>query len=173
MGLAAVGTAVAIAGAAVSAYSSISSGIAQGKAASYQAQVAQNNSTIAQHNATYANQAGQAQATEKSLQNAQQLGKIKAAQAANGVDVNSGSAAQVQASQREIGQIDTENTVQSSLLQAYGFRQQAASYTGQAGLDEAESSNAVEAGALSGAGGLLQSAGSVGTKWLGSQGGGG
>lgn len=172
MGLGAAAAGVAIAGAAVSAYGSISSGIAQGKAASYQAQVAQNNSTIAQRNATYATQAGEAQATEKSLQNAQQLGKIKAAQAANGVDVNSGSAADVQASQREIGQVDTENTVQQSLLQAYGYRQQAATYAGQAGLDQAESSNDVEGGILSGAGGLLGSAGSVGTKWLASQGGG-
>lgn len=165
MGVGAIAAGTAIAGAAVSAYGSISAGAAKSKADAYQAQVAQNNSTIAQRNAQYSEEAGAAQATEKSLQGAQQLGKIKASQAANGVDVNSGSAADVQASQRQINQLDTENTMQQSVLQAYGYRQQAASYAGQSGLDQAESGQDFEAGVLSGAGGLLGSAGSIGSKW--------
>jgi hypothetical protein len=65
---------------------------ASGEAAAYQAQVARNNAIIAGYNATEAEQAGETQAYVTSQTAAAQGGRIKAAQAANNIDVNTGSA---------------------------------------------------------------------------------
>ena len=169
MAVAALPLIISAVGAGVSAYSSIQGGLAQSSAAAYQAQVAKNNATIAQQNARYATTAVEIQASERSQQAAATQGRIRTAIAANGVDVNTGSASDVQSSQRQIGQLDTENVMQSALLNAYGYRTQAAGYSAQSALDTAQSSQAVEGGILSGVGGLLGSAGSIGTKWLGAQ----
>ena len=146
---------VGAAGAAASAGGALYSGIAQSEAASYQATVARNNALIAQGNAQRAIAAGQQQAQTQSLKNAATAGAIKTAQAANGVDVNSGSAVDVQASQRETGQLDTQNTLYNSMIQAYGYRVNATSDTAQAGLEEATAENAPVGAALSATGSLL------------------
>jgi hypothetical protein len=61
---------------------------AGGEAAAYQAQVARNNAIIAGYNATEAEQAGETQAYVTSQTAAAQGGRIKAAQAADNIDVN-------------------------------------------------------------------------------------
>lgn len=150
-----------------SAAGTVASGIAQGNAASYQAQVAQNNAVIAQQNATYAEKAGAAQSQQESLKNAANAGSIKAAQAANGVDVNSGSNLDVQASGRELGQLDTETTENNALLQAYGYTTQATNFTAQAGLEQQEAAQAPIGAALAAGGGLLGNASALSFKWSG------
>src|SRR5277367_5015612 len=105
-----IGTLGAI-GALASAGGGLFQGVANSQAASYRATVARNNALIAQGNATRAIAAGQRQAQNQSLQNAAALGAIKTTQAANSVDVNSGSALDVQASQRAKGQLDAETAL--------------------------------------------------------------
>lgn len=152
-------------GAGISAGSSVVSGIAQGNAASYQAQVARNNATIADRNAAYSIAAGQ-QATEtQSKKGAAQIGEIKTSQAASGIDVNSGSAVDVQAGQRATNKLDTENVLSDAQLKAYGYTTQAQSFTSQAGLDEATAEQAPIGGILSGIGSLASNASSLSTKW--------
>ena len=102
-----IGTLGAI-GAAASAAGTLYNGITTSQAASYRATVARNNAKIANANATRAIAAGQQQAQNQSLKNAEQLGAIKTAQAANGIDVNSGSALDLQASQRAKGQLGAQ-----------------------------------------------------------------
>src|SRR5271168_1228287 len=131
-----------IIGAIASAGGALYSGIAASQAASYRATVARNNAQIANQNATRAIAAGQQQAQNRSLQNAAAYGGIKTAQAANNIDVNSGSALDVQASQRAKGQLDAENTLYNSQIQAYGYRINATSDTAQAGLEQATATNA-------------------------------
>jgi len=126
----------------------------------YSAQVARNNATIAQQSATYATEAGNVQAQNESLKNAQIAGQLKASQAANNVDVNSGSALAVQAGQKAAGDLDTQTVLHNALLQAYGYQQQATSYKAQAGQD-------VTAGFEGAAGSLLSNASSLGLKWGG------
>ena len=161
-----------VTGAAISGIGAITGGIAQSNAASYNAQVAANNAKISQQNANSAAQAGEVQSTNQGLKEAGIAGQIKAAQAANGVDVNSGSAVNVQKSQAIEGQQDTENVLNNALLQAYGYRAQATSYESQSALDKQEAAQAPIAGTIGAVGSLLSSASSIGFKWGGSSGGG-
>lgn len=143
--------ALAIAGAGISAVGSIESGL-------YAGQVAKNNSTIATQNANYAREAGSEQATAQSIKGAAEGARIKTAQAANGVDVNSGSAVDVQEGQRETSRLDAETVLNNADLSAYG-------YTTQANNFDAQSQQDVAGGIFDAAGTLLGSASSIGGKW--------
>lgn len=149
---------LAIAGAALSAASAISTGITQKNEATYQAQVAQNNATIARQNAQAAQQAGSAQAQAQGLAAAEQLGGVKAAEAANNVDVNTGSAAVTQESQRETGALSQQTIENNALLQAYGYQSQATGFQAEAGLENYAASTAVPGAVLSAGGSLLSGA---------------
>jgi len=161
---------IGIIGALTSAVGTGAGALAQGQSANYQAQVASNNAIIANQNATHAEQAGEEQAQEQSIKGAAAGGRIKAAQGANGVDVNSGSAVDVQASEREENKLDTENVFNNAQLQAYGYRTQSTSYEAQAGLDTMAAEDAPIEGALGATGGLLSNASSIGFKWAGANG---
>lgn len=133
----------------------INEGQAVANEAKYNAQVATNN-------AAYSAAAGQSQAEAESLKNAQVAGRVKAAQAANGVDVNSGSAVDVQESQREAGVVDVQNIENNALLQAYGYKSQAT-------LDKQQAKDAIQGSQFSALGDLLGTASSVSGKWSGLQ----
>lgn len=157
--------ALGIIGAGISAVGTIEQGQATANAANYSAQVAKNNALIANQNAGYATAAGIQQADTSSRKGAAIGGKIKAAQAANNIDVNTGSAVGVQAGQRETSQLDTETVLNNAELQAYGYRTQATGYTAQAGLDTAQAEQAPIGAAIGATGSLLSNASSIGTKW--------
>lgn len=159
--------ALAIVGAAVSAVGTVASAEAQGNAASYQAVVAKNNQQTALQNAQYAEEAGEAQAQATSLKGAATAGKIKAAQAASGVNVNSGSAVNVRESQRETAELDTETVLNNAELQAYGYRANATNYGAEAELEQNEAEEAPVAGALGATGNLLSAASGISNKWGG------
>ncbi len=160
LGLSAVGALASGAGA-------IAGGIGAKNAANYQAAVAKNNQITAEQNAKHAEAAGEAQAAATSLKSAAAGGKLKAAQAANNIDVNSGSAVDVQESQREQGALDSETILSNAELAAYGYRVQGTGFGAQAQLDKLSGQNAEIGGYLKGAGGLLSSASSIGGKWGG------
>lgn len=163
--------ALAVAGAAISGVGTIAGGVAAQNSANYQAAVARNNSIVEQQNAVEAEQAGFAKAENQSMKGAAELAKIKTAQAANGVNVNTGSAADVQASERETNQLSTENVFHNDLLQAYGYRVQSENFQSEAALDTAKADEAVPASVLSATGSLLGSASSIGGKWSSAGGG--
>lgn len=154
-----------VAGAGISAAGAVEGGQATANAANYNAQVAKNNATIANQNADYVVAAGQEAASNESRKNAAQSGKIKATQAASGVDVNTGSSKDVQVSERETGQLDSETVLNNSELKAYGYRSQATGFEATAGLETAEAEQAPIGADLTAAGGLLGSASSLGLKW--------
>lgn len=155
----AAGTAVV--GAGVTAASAMSSAQAQAKEASYQSKVAANNAEIAQQNRAYAVASGEAQAQRQSLTARAQLSALRGAEAANDVDINSGSASDVQKSQRELGALDTATTMNNALLTAYGYSTQATNASAQSQLDKSEVGSDLTGGELKAAGGLLSSAGST------------
>lgn len=159
----------AMIGAGIRAGGSILGGIAQGNAASYQAQVAANNAIIARQNAQYAEEAGMQQAMATSLQGASTLGKVKAAQAANNIDVNTGSAVRVQQSQRELNALNAATALSNAELSAYGYRAAATGYQAQAGLEQMQAEAAPIGGLIGGAGNLLSNASSIGFKWANAQ----
>lgn len=154
-----VGTAAAItaglsvAGAAASAYGSIQQG-------RYSSQVAKNNATIASQNADYAAQAGVQSAGVQSMQNAAAYGQLQASQAANGVDINSGSDVNVDESAKVSNQLSTDTVMHNALLSAYGYNVQSES-------DDAQSKQDSAAGYTDAATGLLGAASSISGKWTG------
>ena len=163
--LPAISSAAGIAGAGIKAMGDIEGGAATRSAATYQAQVAANNAEIAKRNANYAEEAGQAQANAISLKGAATAGRIKAGQAASGVDVNTGSAVDVQTSQRETSKLDTETILNNANLQAYGYRTQAAGFQAESELDLAKAKQAPIGADLAAAGGVLSSASSLGLRY--------
>lgn len=137
------------------------SAISASNNADYQSQVAENNAIAAEQNAQYARRAGEQQAAAQSLKGADTAGKIQTAIAANGVDVNTGSAVDVEASQRQQSKLDTETVLNNADLQAYGYRTQAVNFQAQSQLDSAQSSQALIGGGLGAIGGLASAAKSV------------
>ena len=159
-----------LAGAATSAIGQIGAGQAASANAAYQAQIAKNNQLISTQNANYATQAGESQAAATSMKGAAQLANIKASQAANNVDVNSGSALGVQESQSETNTLNTENVMNNALLQAYGYKASAANYGAQAAVDTATAAQAGPAADIGALGSLASSASSIGFKFNGQNG---
>lgn len=145
-------------------------GIASSNAANYQAQIARNNAVIAQQNAVRTEQAGQVATEAQGRKGAAKSGSLKVAQASNGVDVNTGSAVDVQAGERMTNQLDTETVASNSEQHAYGYRTQSDNFKSEADLDQAKADNAIPAAVLGATGGLLSSASSIGGKWGGSGG---
>lgn len=158
--------AAGIVGAGITAAGTLEAGSAASAAANYRAQVATNNAITARQNADYAEKAGSVAGTTQSLKGAQVAGKIRAGQAAGGIDVNTGSAAKVAAGQRTISNLDTATTLNNSELTAYGYRTKAVSEDAQAKLDKMAGDQAITGSELGAAGGLISSASSLGSKWL-------
>ncbi len=146
--------AVAAVGAGISAVSAVATGISAGNAASFQSQVAANNATIARQNAAHAAAAGAAATEAAGLKARAKSGSLRAALAANGTDVNSGSDADVQVGERQLGYLETATVNHNAALNVYGYKTQAANFEGQSNLDSAEAGFAPIAGALKGAGGF-------------------
>lgn len=154
-----------IASAGISAAGALLGGISASNAAKYQAAVARNNSTIAKQNANYAIQAGQVEAERSSLKGAANLANIKAGQAASGIDTHTGSALDVQQSQRLVNRQDTATELNNAQLKSYGYRTQARNFEAQAQLSESAATNDLIGGGLGAAGSLLGNASSLGFKW--------
>lgn len=165
LGLPELALAVGVAGTATSVVGSIASGQAASDAAHYQAAVANNNAIIAEQNAQAATKAGQEKVTEEGLRSRAKVGAAIAGAAASGVDVNSGSAADVIETNREVGRLDEEQTARNAALQAYGYRTQGVGFKAEAGLDEAKAENAALAGDIGAAGSLFSNASSLGLKY--------
>lgn len=145
---------LALIAAGTAAAGAIGGGIASANAASYQAKVAQNNAITARQNAGYAAAAGSSQVTQQGLKAAAQEGSLRTGIAASGVDVNSGSAAEVQTSQRVLDSLDTSQVANRAAEQVYGYGTQATSFDAQSKLDKAQVPWDV-------AGGFLKAAGSL------------
>jgi hypothetical protein len=131
----------------------------------YKAGVAQANAQIAAQNALQATQVGGVQAQLSGLKTKQQIGAITAAQAASGIDVNSGTAAKVRTSQLAAGQFEQGAIRSDAARKAYGFQVEAANKTAEAQLDIMGGKQAIVAGGYQEATSLLGGATGVADKW--------
>lgn len=170
-----------VAGTAVSAVGSISQGASAAAAAqqeasarNYQAAVARNNAIEAEQQAQRQEMVARNEATRKSMETAARVGRIKAGQAASGVDVNTGSAVDVQAGTRAMGKLDTDTVFSNEMLKAYGYRSRAQDFRSNAELDlyrakaaEGRAGDAMTSGYLKAGGTLLSSMSSLPLKWGG------
>lgn len=146
---------LSIAGAGISAAGAIGQGVAQANAANYQAQVASNNAIVSRQNAAHAAAASSVQTEQAGLKAAQQQAGVRTAIAANGIDVNSGSAADVQESQRKIGALDTATVANRGAEAVYGYETQGTNYTAQSKAYSAEAPYDIAGGVLKGASTVL------------------
>lgn len=119
---------------------------AQAAQQNYQAQVAENNKVIAEQNARVSAAAGEQQALNKSMETRAKVGGMIAAQAASGVDVNSGSALDVQTSEKQIGALDALTIRSNAAREAYGFMQQGQNFQAEADLNRMGAASNIQAG---------------------------
>jgi hypothetical protein len=145
---------------AIGAYGQASS---QKQALAYHASIARNNIEIAGWQASAAITAGQNAEEVSDLRTAQTYSSQRAAMAANGVDLAEGSASEVLASTKVIGDINATTIHNNALMTAWGYR--------VAGVNAANSGNFYGAASkqvnpgTSAATSLLTSAGSVSKAW--------
>ena len=85
------------------------------------------------------------------------LAEVRASEAANGLDVNAGSAADVQVGEHEMGDLNARTVSNNSALQTYGYSAQAGNYQAQANMDQADVGYDIAGGVLSGADAALGS----------------
>src|SRR5215467_5497111 len=100
---AALSAGLGAAGAGIGAIGQIQQGQAQAAQARYEAQVAANNQAIASYNAARTTAAGEGQAYIQGLRAREALGAATAGMAAEGLDVNTGSARDVRTSRAITG----------------------------------------------------------------------
>ena len=127
--------ALSFAGSTIGAYGAYEKSTAEAAAARYNAKVAGQNAQFARQNAQWAGAEGESQTELAALRTRHEVGKIKVAQAANNVDVNTGSAAAVQKSQSEMGLLNEMNIRSNAARRAYGFEVKANDYVAQANMD--------------------------------------
>lgn len=161
-----VSMAMQAAGGALKSFSSILSGDRQAEAYKYQASMAMNNAAIAKQNEKYSFDVGEQQAEKQGIAGAAQAGAIKAGQAASGVDVNAGSAKEVQTSQHLVSQMDLGTIREKAAKTAYDFSVQATNYENQAkGFNKAAENSRTE-GRLNAISSFIGLSGSVSSKWM-------
>lgn len=160
------GIGASVAGTALSAYGAYEGGQAQQKMYGYQANVAKINSQIALQNADFARMKGEQSSVIEGRKGAQQLGAIKAAQGASGVDVRSGSSVDVQESQKATTSLDLTQIRSNAAKTAYDYDVQSTEDINQAGLYTMAGANAAKAGEIGALSSIIGGAGSVSSKWL-------
>lgn len=157
--------AAGLVGAGTSAYGAYKSGQANAASAMYQSQVAANNALIAKQNISLTQAAGDAQEAALGMKTSASVGAMKAAQGASGVDVNTGSNANVRLAAGKLGALDMLTTRSNTARAAYGYEVAEESDTAESELLQSEASQAKTAGDISALGTFLSGASSVGAKY--------
>ena len=162
----AIGMGASLAGGILGAEGAKQSAAATQASYNYQAGVAKINSQIDLQNKEYALNYGEIQATQYGLKERQQEGQIKVAQSASNLDVNSGSAVDVQQSQRKLGQMDMTQIRSNAAKTAYDFDVKSTMDLNQSTLDVMAGQNAKSAGDIQAMASIVGSVGSVSSKWM-------
>lgn len=153
------------AGGGISAIGSIFQGNAKRDELNYQAQVADINAQIAKQNADYAYQAGGQQSVALGMKQAQGQANIRNAQAASGLDVNSGSNKDVQDSAKLVDSMDAATLRANTARTAYGYTVQETGFKNSATAARVGAGNAERAGYIGALSSVVGSASSVADKW--------
>lgn len=151
-----------VGGAATSALGSYYSASTQRIAMNGQADIADINARLAESGAQSALLQGQQQVTAHTLKVGQMKSRQRAAMAANGVDLGTGSAAETLATTDIMKEIDTNTLTANAVRNAFGYRTQAVNFQNEALGKRAGASMISPAGAafsslLGGAGGVAKS----------------
>jgi hypothetical protein len=164
-GFGAVGLGANVAGGILGALGAQGQGESQQQMYNYKAQVSKINADINRQNAAWARTKGEKEATQYGMKAAQQRGQIRAAQGASNLDVNSGSAKEVQRSQEKIKDIDMSTIRENAAKIAYDYETKAVMDENQAGLDTMAGSFAKKAGNMKALESIIGSVSTVSSKW--------
>lgn len=154
-------------GGVTSAIGQAQQGKAAQEAANYQAQVAANNSALEAQRAAEIRRQGQEALAEQGRKSAQKLGSVRAALGAAGVDVNSGTALDVQEGSAEIGRLDSLRVWSQAVNKAFEADVQSTNYANEGTLTRMKGKSASAAGNIGAATSLLGAASSFSSKWAG------
>lgn len=166
MAAAGVGLVSSVFGAITGAQGAEAAGQAQQKTDLFLNQQSFYNAAVAEQNAAYSRDQGELSAGRYGIGASTRMGQIKAAQASSGLDVNSGSAAQIQKSQQLVSDIDMNQIRSNAAKTAYNFDVEAVQDKNQGQLYAMAGANAAAAGQINAESSLISGAGSVASKWL-------
>lgn len=154
-----------IVGGGLQAEGQLQSAKAESSTAEYNSQVAAQNAQIAGENVNLVGASGAAQVEAQELKNKSTYGALVAAESASGVDVNTGSAKQVQLSQKEVGQLDAMTIQSQAARQAFGYQTQETGFKAESVLGKSEAQYAKDAGDIAAGSTLLGTISSAGINY--------
>lgn len=163
--LGAVSLATTVIGGVMSAQAQQTEAAQQASQSYYAAAVARNNQIAANYAAQDAIQRGKIDRAKAAIATRQRIGAQRAALAAAGVDVNSGSPLDLQSETARLGEHDELVALNNAQREALGFTTQANNFGGEVGLHSASASNALASGKTAATATLIGTAGSVASKW--------
>lgn len=154
---------VAAVGVGLSAAGAYNQAESQKAVLGYESAVARNNQILAGYQADIAQQNAAINEQNTRLKTASLMGDQRAALAANGVDLGSGSASEILASSKFMGERDALMIRDEGARRAWAIREQGKGYAAEAAADSAMA-GAINP-SMSMATSLLSGAGSVGSAW--------
>lgn len=161
-----IGMVAGAAGSLISGVGAVQSADARARMDQYQAGVAARNAQIALQNSEYASQKGEQDAQKYGMGAAQRQGQIVAAQGSSGLDVNSGSAKEVQDSQRFVTNMDLTQIRSNAAKVAYDYRNESINQTNKATMYLAGAADEERGAEISATSSILGAASSVSSRWL-------
>lgn len=132
----------------------------------YKAGIADINSRIAKQNADYERTVGEREAQSYGMKARTQAGKIKVAQSASGLDINSGSNLQVQQGQQKITGMDMATIRANAARRAFGYETESFNQAESGKMLRTGASNVKKSGDIAAAASIIGSASSVAGKWM-------
>lgn len=153
-------------GSVVGAAGSIFSGFAKSSMYKYESGVAAVNAKIARQNAEYSREIGEFKAEQSGMKTRQVVGKTIATQGASGFRVGEGSAGDVVASERMLGESE-QNVIRSDAAKAaYGHEVEALNYDAQSQMYKTAGKASVIEGFFGAGESILGGASGVSSKWM-------
>ena len=157
--------AVTVVSGAMTAYGQHQQGQAAKAEGDYRAAIGRNNQIRANFLADDALTRGKEEKRKAALRGRLLIGQMRTALGANGVEVNTGSAADMQVDQAGVNSLDVFTAENNAEREAQEYMIKAQNFENEAMLSEFAGANAARAGKTAAAGTLLKTAGSVAGKW--------
>lgn len=163
----AVGSLVSAAGSAAAGVAgSLQQGQARQAAFQYQVQVAENNRKYAEWQAQDAIARGQATEQAQRMKTNALQGQQIAAAAAAGIDVNSGTPAELRSDTQLLGELDAATIRNNAAREAYGYRVRATGFQSEAEVATAAAKRSATEAWMGATASMVGGAASISDKWL-------
>lgn len=164
-GIAEASLAASIIGAATQAYGQVQAGKAARAEANYKAAIQRNNSIRAEYLADDAIERGKEEKRKAALRGRLLIGAARASLAANGIEVDTGSAGDLILDQQAVNSLDVFTAENNAEREAQEFIIRAQQFESEASLSELSGANAARNAQFQAGGTLLTGAGKVASKW--------